>query len=75
VTPEDAERRIRELEEELARERAETARYREAAYAFSRGGPFPDDDPMTEEEARRLTQDIDGRSIRDVLEELEREGA
>ena len=41
MSADDAERRIRELEEELGRERAETARYREAAYAFSRAGRSP----------------------------------
>jgi hypothetical protein len=72
MNADDAERRIRELEEELARERAETARYREAAYAFSRIGPFPDDDPPTEEEIQRMLTDTAGTPVADILAEFER---
>jgi hypothetical protein len=70
MSPEDAERRIRELEEELRRQKFAAEMYKDTAHAYMREH-FPSE-PMTEDEARRLTQDIDGRSIRDILEELER---
>ena len=73
MSPDEAERRIRELEVELQRQKLATELYKDAAHAYMREH-FPSE-PMTEAEALQLTQDIDGRSIRDVLEDLERSEA
>jgi hypothetical protein len=69
MSPEDAERRIRELEEELARQKVATEMYKDAALDYVREHvPYV---PMTDDEWRQLTTDTGGQPIREIIAEYE----
>lgn len=67
---EEAERRIRELEEALARERAEKQMYKETVLELLRD-TLPSD-PPTEEEIHRMLTDRSGTPILEIVAALER---
>lgn len=70
MTADDAERRIRELEEQLQRERTEKQMYKEAAHAFLE--QLIPDDHLTEEEEQLLLTQRDGRPILEIVASFER---
>lgn len=70
MSAEDAERRIRELEELLQRERSEKKMYKEAALDLLRD-TLPSD-PPTEEEIQRMLTDRSGTSILEIVAAFER---
>ena len=71
MSPDEAERRIRELEEEVTRLRFIADSHKGAAYEWMRQ-EFPYQ-PLTDEEVQRLVTETDGTPIREILAELERE--
>ena len=71
MSAEDAERRIRELEEQLQRERTEKQLFKETVYGLLRDS-VPSDLP-TEDELHKLVSAPEGKPISTVLDELERE--
>lgn len=70
MTPEEATRRIAELEEELRRERREKEMYKATVYTFWEH-VIPEE-PLTEEELHRMLTDTNGTPIRQIIAELER---
>ena len=73
MSADDAERRIRELEEQLKRAKQEAAWHKATIREWLL--PLIPDDPPTEEEMRRLVADTDGTPILDIIAEFERGGA
>lgn len=71
MSPDDAERRIRELEDQVRRLKTESAIYKETVYDLLRNA-VPRELP-SEEELERLVAAPEGRPIADILDELERE--
>lgn len=78
MSPEDAARRIQELEEQLRRTEVEAAGYREyIRYLIKQipiGNEIPDD-PPTEAEMEALMRDTGGRPILEIIAEFETEQA
>lgn len=70
MTVDEAERRIRELEEALQRERTEKQMYNEAAHAFLE--QLMPDDRLTDEEEHKLLTHRDGRPILEIVAAFER---
>ena len=71
MSADDAERRIRELEEELRRAKELAAWHKEAAYEWMRQ-KFSYE-PLTDEEVQRMMTDRSGTPILDIIAEYERE--
>jgi Lhr-like helicase len=71
MSADDAERRIRELEEELRRAKQLAEWHKEAAYELVRR-EFPYE-PLTDEEIQRLLTDRSGTPVLDIIAEYERE--
>ncbi len=71
MNAEDAERRIRELEDEVRRLRTEASMYKETVHDLLRD-TIPDD-PPTKAEIHKLLTQRDGKPIAEILAELERE--
>lgn len=69
MSNDDTARRIEELESQLRQARAETARYKEATFALL--NRIVPDEPLTDEELRRMMTDTTGTPILDIVAEYE----
>ncbi len=73
MSADDAERRIRELEEELRKAQFEAKMYKESTFSLIH--EFIPDDPPTEEEIARMLTDTTGTPVADILAEFVRGAA